>query len=145
MVLRTAHRSSVNIPAVPSPNMPSLMAADTLVRYVATLLLIRSATRKFNCRCTTPRQPHIESAPNFILNFRLRYAAKFSGAAWSSTTSLVHMKLRVSEKFRKSKEKWHKDPRPQKSHVWTERETQLHGQLHRSEPATGVLQSSSGG
>jgi hypothetical protein len=30
---------------------------------------------------------------------------------WSATTSLAHMKLRLSEKFRRSKEKWDEDPR----------------------------------
>jgi hypothetical protein len=31
-------------------------------------------------------------------------------ATWSAVNSLAHMKLRVSEKFRKAKEGWHKDP-----------------------------------
>jgi hypothetical protein len=50
-------------------------------------------------------------------------------AAWSPITSLAHLKLRVSKKFRESKELWHKDlrhhgseeipPPPPKSLVWT--------------------------
>jgi hypothetical protein len=31
--------------------------------------------------------------------------------AWSLITSLAHLKLRISEKFRKAKEEWHENPR----------------------------------
>jgi hypothetical protein len=31
--------------------------------------------------------------------------------SWSTVTSLAYLKLRVSEKYRKSKEKWDKEPR----------------------------------
>jgi hypothetical protein len=65
-------------------------------------------------------------------------------AAWSPTTSLAHLKLRVPEKFRESKEIWHKDRRhhgseeiaprpPKKSCVDGARNAQVR-------PATGVLQ-----
>jgi hypothetical protein len=38
-------------------------------------------------------------------------ASKAAGkAAWLSIVSLAHMKLQMSEKFRRSKEEWHNDP-----------------------------------
>jgi hypothetical protein len=61
--------------------------------------------------------------------------------------SLAHIKLRISERFRKAKDSWHAEPAhhgteeipppPQRSPCWTKRGTLLLEWLPRSERATG--------
>jgi hypothetical protein len=75
--------------------------------------------------------------------------------SWSPFTSLAHLKLRVSERFQKSKKEWDEDPPPwnggdpaphhQRSHAWTRQGMPSLGRLHRSGLVTGAPRCTSGG
>jgi hypothetical protein len=110
----------------------------------------------FSCCYLTNQISSLQSIPAKFSIMSERADALAGKAAervsWSTVTSLAHLKLRVSEKFRKRKEKWDKDPRHhgteeihQRSHAWTMQGTPLLGRPHRSGLATGAPWFTSGG
>ena len=74
-------------------------------------------------------------------------AGKAAEKGWSQVTSLAHLKLRISGRFRTANESWHHDPThhgaleilppPPRSHAWIEKGTRWPARQHRFAPVIG--------